>query len=94
MRNPAFNASCISVSIPLFRRNDTPLETYVEPLRAACASVAERLAPAPRSAGCGRRTRHRTFLSKPGHAARFQRVRSARQLFLEKVHTHANLRGR
>ncbi|AXF04196.1 IclR family transcriptional regulator [Paraburkholderia hospita] len=43
--------ACISVSIPLFRRNDTPLETYVEPLRAACAAVAERLGPAPRSAG-------------------------------------------
>jgi DNA-binding IclR family transcriptional regulator len=43
--------ACISVSIPLFRRNDTPLESYVEPLRAACAAVAERLGPAPRSAG-------------------------------------------
>ncbi|WP_109479769.1 IclR family transcriptional regulator [Paraburkholderia sp. C35] len=38
--------ACISVSIPLFRRSDTPLETYVEPLRAACAAIAERLGPA------------------------------------------------
>ena len=39
--------ACISVSIPLFRRSETPLDTYVAPLRAACAAVAERLGPAP-----------------------------------------------
>jgi IclR family KDG regulon transcriptional repressor len=42
-------AACISVSIPLFRKSATPLESYVKPLRAACEAVAERLAPMSRS---------------------------------------------
>lgn len=41
--------ACISVSIPLFRLSETPLETYVAPLLAACGTVAQRLGPAPRS---------------------------------------------
>ena len=42
--------ACISVSIPLFRKSETPLETYVAPLRAACEAVAARIAPIPRGA--------------------------------------------
>ncbi|WP_133651128.1 IclR family transcriptional regulator [Paraburkholderia flava] len=40
--------ACISVSIPLFRRSATPEETYIEPLRAACRAIAERLTPMSR----------------------------------------------
>jgi IclR family transcriptional regulator, KDG regulon repressor len=40
--------ACISVSIPLFRKSDTPLETYVTPLLAACETVAARIAPMSR----------------------------------------------
>jgi IclR family transcriptional regulator, KDG regulon repressor len=39
---------CVSVSIPLFRRSETPLDTYVEPLRAACRAIAERMSPGTR----------------------------------------------
>lgn len=37
----------ISVSIPLFRKSATPLETYVAPLKTACRAVSERIAPLP-----------------------------------------------
>jgi IclR family transcriptional regulator, KDG regulon repressor len=36
---------CISVSIPLFRKCKTPMQTYIEPLRTACRSIAERMSP-------------------------------------------------
>jgi IclR family transcriptional regulator, KDG regulon repressor len=39
---------CVSVSIPLFRKGETPLETYIEPLKAACRAIAERMSPAAR----------------------------------------------
>jgi IclR family transcriptional regulator, KDG regulon repressor len=39
---------CVSVSIPLFRKSDTPLETYIEPLKAACRAIAERMSPGTR----------------------------------------------
>jgi IclR family transcriptional regulator, KDG regulon repressor len=39
---------CVSVSIPLFRKSETPLETYVEPLRAACRAIGERMSPGTR----------------------------------------------
>ncbi len=42
--------ACISISIPLFRKSATPLETYVAPLKAACRAVAARMAPMPRGA--------------------------------------------
>ncbi|HEV3424073.1 MAG TPA: IclR family transcriptional regulator [Paraburkholderia sp.] len=42
--------ACISVSIPLFRKSATPLETYVAPLREACRAVAERMVPMSRGA--------------------------------------------
>ncbi len=39
---------CVSVSIPLFRKSKTPLETYVEPLRAACRAIAGGMSPGTR----------------------------------------------
>jgi DNA-binding IclR family transcriptional regulator len=39
--------AAISVSIPVFRRSDRPLETYIEPLRAACRRVSELISAAP-----------------------------------------------
>lgn len=42
--------ACISVSIPLFRKSETPLESYIVPLKAACRAVEERIASIPRGA--------------------------------------------
>jgi IclR family KDG regulon transcriptional repressor len=42
--------ACISVSIPLFRKSETPLESYIVPLKAACRAVLTRSAPRPRGA--------------------------------------------
>ncbi|MDR5856310.1 IclR family transcriptional regulator [Caballeronia sp. LZ062] len=39
---------CVSVSIPLFRKSATPMETYVAPLKAACRAIAERMSPGTR----------------------------------------------
>jgi DNA-binding IclR family transcriptional regulator len=39
---------CVSVSIPLFRKSATPMETYVTPLRNACRAIAERMSPGTR----------------------------------------------
>jgi IclR family transcriptional regulator, KDG regulon repressor len=39
---------CVSVSIPLFRKCETPMETYVEPLKAACRAIGERMSPGTR----------------------------------------------
>ncbi|WP_250474693.1 IclR family transcriptional regulator [Caballeronia sp. GAFFF1] len=39
---------CVSVSIPLFRKSGTPMETYVAPLKAACRAIAERMSPGTR----------------------------------------------
>ncbi|MFJ4291107.1 IclR family transcriptional regulator [Cupriavidus sp. NPDC089707] len=39
--------AAISVSIPLFRRSDTPLDTYVKPLREACQAVSAAIGPVP-----------------------------------------------
>ena len=39
---------CVSVSIPLFRKSATPLETYVAPLREACRAIAGRMSPGTR----------------------------------------------
>jgi DNA-binding IclR family transcriptional regulator len=39
---------CVSVSIPVFRKSATPLETYVEPLRQACRAIAEGMSPGTR----------------------------------------------
>jgi IclR family transcriptional regulator, KDG regulon repressor len=38
--------ACVSISIPLFRKSATPLETYVAPLREACRVIGERMGPA------------------------------------------------
>ncbi|KMZ11680.1 Transcriptional regulator, IclR family [Candidatus Burkholderia humilis] len=40
--------SCVSVSIPLFRKSATPRDTYVEPLKAACRAIAECMSPGTR----------------------------------------------
>jgi IclR family transcriptional regulator, KDG regulon repressor len=42
--------ACISVSIPLFRKSATPFESYIEPLKAACWEVEQRIASIPRGA--------------------------------------------
>jgi IclR family KDG regulon transcriptional repressor len=42
--------ACISVSIPLFRKSETPLETYVAPLVQACREVEQRMGPMSRGA--------------------------------------------
>ncbi|SAL60058.1 transcriptional regulator [Caballeronia arvi] len=39
---------CVSVSIPLFRKSATPLETYVTPLKDACRAIAQRMSPGTR----------------------------------------------
>lgn len=39
--------AAISISIPLFRRSDTPLDTYVVPLKAACRAISDLIAPVP-----------------------------------------------
>jgi IclR family KDG regulon transcriptional repressor len=39
---------CVSVSIPLFRKSATPLETYIAPLKEACRAIAERMSPGTR----------------------------------------------
>ncbi|SAK78658.1 transcriptional regulator [Caballeronia pedi] len=39
---------CVSVSIPLFRKCATPLETYIAPLKEACRAIAERMSPGTR----------------------------------------------
>ncbi|WP_277189095.1 IclR family transcriptional regulator [Caballeronia sp. BR00000012568055] len=39
---------CVSVSIPLFRKCETPMQTYVEPLKAACLAIAECMSPGTR----------------------------------------------
>ncbi|WP_061170474.1 IclR family transcriptional regulator [Caballeronia hypogeia] len=39
---------CVSVSIPLFRKSATPMETYIEPLRQACRAIADCLCPGTR----------------------------------------------
>jgi DNA-binding IclR family transcriptional regulator len=38
--------ACVSISIPLFRKSATPLETYVAPLRETCRVIGERMGPA------------------------------------------------
>lgn len=38
---------CVSISIPLFRRSATPLETYVAPLLTACRTISEHIAGIP-----------------------------------------------
>jgi DNA-binding IclR family transcriptional regulator len=38
---------CISISLPLFRRDPDPYRAYVEPLLAACADVARRMGQRP-----------------------------------------------
>lgn len=42
--------ACISVSIPLFRKSETPLDTYVTPLVEACREVERRMGPMSRGA--------------------------------------------
>ncbi|MFJ3044403.1 IclR family transcriptional regulator [Herbaspirillum chlorophenolicum] len=37
-------AACISISIPLFRRLDEPLQAYVKPLLETCAAISRKLA--------------------------------------------------
>ncbi|WP_244817854.1 IclR family transcriptional regulator [Caballeronia sp. Lep1P3] len=39
---------CVSVSIPLFRKSETPMETYIAPLKDACRAIAERMSPGTR----------------------------------------------
>jgi len=39
---------CVSVSIPLFRKSATPMETYIAPLQDACRGIAERMSPGTR----------------------------------------------
>ncbi|SPD67498.1 IclR family transcriptional regulator (plasmid) [Cupriavidus taiwanensis] len=39
--------AAISVSIPLFRRSNSPLESYVKPLREACQAVSAAIGPVP-----------------------------------------------
>jgi DNA-binding IclR family transcriptional regulator len=40
--------ACVSISIPLFRKCATPLETYVTPLKDACRAIAGRAGPGAR----------------------------------------------
>jgi IclR family KDG regulon transcriptional repressor len=40
--------ACISISIPLYRKSATPLETYVVPLKEACRAIAEGIGPGSR----------------------------------------------
>ena len=37
--------ACISISIPLYRKSTTPLETYILPLKDACRAIAEGVGP-------------------------------------------------
>lgn len=39
---------CVSISIPLFRKSATPLDTYIEPLKEACRAIAQRMSPGMR----------------------------------------------
>jgi IclR family transcriptional regulator, KDG regulon repressor len=39
-------AGCVSISMPTFRRRDDVQTTYIEPLLAACRTIAARLGPA------------------------------------------------
>jgi DNA-binding IclR family transcriptional regulator len=40
--------ACVSISIPLFRKCATPLETYIAPLRDACRAISEQAGPGSR----------------------------------------------
>lgn len=40
--------ACVSISIPLYRKSVTPLETYIEPLKDACRAIAEGVGPGSR----------------------------------------------
>jgi len=40
--------ACISISIPLYRKSATPLETYIAPLKDACRAIAEGVGPGSR----------------------------------------------
>ncbi|WP_144161312.1 IclR family transcriptional regulator [Paraburkholderia sp. BCC1885] len=42
--------ACISISIPLFRKSKEAREMYIEPLKAACQAIAEKIGPTPRNA--------------------------------------------
>jgi IclR family KDG regulon transcriptional repressor len=41
--------ACISISIPVFRKSGSPVETYIEPLKEACRTIAGRIGPTPRN---------------------------------------------
>jgi IclR family KDG regulon transcriptional repressor len=40
--------ACVSISIPLYRKSTTPLETYIAPLKDACRAIAEGVGPGSR----------------------------------------------
>jgi IclR family KDG regulon transcriptional repressor len=40
--------ACVSISIPLYRKSATPIDTYVAPLQEACRSIAEGIGPGAR----------------------------------------------
>jgi len=40
--------ACISISIPLYRKSATPLQTYVAPLKEACRAISEGIGPGSR----------------------------------------------
>jgi len=40
--------ACVSISIPLYRKSTTPIDTYVAPLRQACRAIAESVGPGAR----------------------------------------------
>jgi hypothetical protein len=37
--------ACVSISIPLYRKSATPMETYIAPLKDACRAITEGVAP-------------------------------------------------
>lgn len=40
--------ACVSISIPLYRKSATPLDTYITPLKEACRAIAESVGPGSR----------------------------------------------
>jgi IclR family transcriptional regulator, KDG regulon repressor len=40
--------ACVSISIPLYRKSATPIDTYVAPLKEACRAIAEGMGPGAR----------------------------------------------
>ena len=40
--------ACVSISIPLYRKSDSPLGTYIAPLKDACRAIAEGMGPGSR----------------------------------------------